>query len=87
MSPSNRRALISKTLALALAAAVFPLAPARRALALNGDEAEKRAEKVSSEIEEYVRKTGSPRVTVIVQLNGAPPPPTEQGGKEQNNED
>ena len=72
MSPSNRRALISKTLTLALAAAIFPFAPARRALASGDDETEKRAAKVSSEIEEYVRRTGSGRVTVIVQLSGAP---------------
>ncbi|HWS86655.1 MAG TPA: S8 family serine peptidase [Pyrinomonadaceae bacterium] len=72
MSPSNRRALVSKVLALALVAAIIPLAPARRALALTGDGGEGRAAKVSSEIEEYVRRTGSSRVTVIVQLNGAP---------------
>ena len=73
MSPSKKKLLITRTLALALtAAAVFSLAPPRRAAALTGEETEKRAEKVSSEIEDYVRRTGSPRVTVIVQLNGAP---------------
>lgn len=64
-----------RTLALALAAAaIISLVPANRARASSGDETEKRAEKVSSEIEQYLCKTGSRRVTVIVQLNGAPTP-------------
>lgn len=44
---------MTRTLALALAiAAVISLAPTNRALASSGDETEKRAEKVSSEIEQ-----------------------------------
>ena len=70
LSPSHMRALFTKTLALALVAAVISLTPLRPAQALTSGETEKRAEKVSSEIEEYVRRTGSRRVTVIVQLNG-----------------
>lgn len=45
--------------------------PASRAQeAAAGEEVEKRARKVSGEIAEYLRETGSSRVTVIIQVNG-----------------
>src|ERR1044072_3946198 len=73
MSPSKTRALIARTLALALTvAALFPLMPTTRVHASHGDETEGRAVKVSSEIDAYVRKTGNKRVTVIVQLSSLP---------------
>src|SRR5687767_10971823 len=70
MNPSKIRILFKSTLALTLAAALCPLMPASRAQTTTGEEVEKRALKVSGEIGEYLRKTGSTRVTVIIQING-----------------
>src|SRR5688500_1077988 len=75
MSPSKKRTLFNGTLALALAALAFcPALPTGHAQTSQSDEINKHTLKVSTEIEEYLRKTGKTRVTVIIQMGGQPTP-------------